>query len=202
MGFSFQAMFDDDDWFVEGELKQGLKRKWKKGSILDIVSKQHLPKGPGTAEELFNYPESILKDAFVHGAWQDRCKALLSRGVVEHSDYSGVFAEREAKRLLFEALRDHCAVRVPHMVTKTCDSDLLCQDVLLHSSSIQDDFWSCVFTDIRSRIHPDAQAWCDAALPKCDDPLETRQHAYDTIISWLLENSNWAVDQDSMLRHH
>ena len=192
----------DDNWFVEAELKHGSKRKWKKGSILDIVSKQHLPKGPGTAEELFNFPASILEDAFVHRQLKGRCKALLSWGVVEHSDYSGVFAEREAKRLLFEALKDRCSVHVPHMVAKTCDSDLLCQDVLLHSSSIQDDSWSCVFTDIRSQIHRDAQEWCDAALPNHDDPLETRQHAYDTIISWFLQNSNWAVDQDSMLCHH
>ena len=193
----------DDGWFVDvdegsaGSAQQPKKRRrWKRGSLMDTLSKYHLPRGAETFEELFNFPVTLLQAAFSQPEWEERCKSLLQRGVVEHSDYSGVFAERESKRLLFQALREEQSFFVPHMVTKTCDNDEVCQSVLIHASQVMDEQCSCVFTDIRSQIHPEAQEWCTAALPNPTDPLQTCENAYTDIANFLLENSAWVVDQD------
>ena len=48
---------------------------------------------------------------------------LLSEGLIEHSDYSGILAEREAKRLLFQVLDEDCGLCIPYQFTKSCDID-------------------------------------------------------------------------------
>lgn len=192
----------DDDWFTDpldpDAQTRAKKRKWKKGSILDVVGKMGLPQGPQSVEELFNYPIQLVQAAFSKPEWQDRCAALLRWGVVEHSDYSGIFAEREAKRLLFMALSQCNGIHVPHMVTKTCDIDPGSQRILLRMSEALDDGESCVFADIRSQLHPEAQQWCFAAVPSHDDSIKAKEEAYRAMWSFLAENGDWAVDQDCL----
>lgn len=192
----------DEDWFADpldpDAPNRANKRKWKKGSVLDVVAKMRLPRGPTSVEELFNYPIQLVQAAFSKPEWRDRCGDLLRWGVVEHSDYSGIFAEREAKRLLFMALGQCAGIHVPHMVTKTCDIDPGSQRFLLHMSEMLDDGESCVFADIRSQLHPEAQEWCFAAVPSPDDPIKTKEGAYQAMSDFLAANGDWAVDQDRL----
>jgi len=193
----------DEDWFTDPlnpDSETNAKRKrWKKGSVLDVLAKMRLPQGPQSVKELFNYPEQLVQAAFSKPEWQDRCVDLLRWGVVEHSDYSGIFAEREAKRLLFMALGQCKGIHVPHMVRKTCDIDPSSQRVLLHMSEVLDAGESCVFADIRAQLHPEAQEWCLAASPKPEDSIKAKEDAYQAMADFLLENGHWAVDQDCCL---
>lgn len=192
----------DEDWFADpldqDAQKQGSKRKWKKGSVLDVVARRRLPQGPKSVEELFDYPNQLVQAAFSKPEWQGRCADLLRWGVVEHSDYSGIFAEREAKRLLFLALGQSHGIHVPHMVRKTCDIDPGSQRFLLHMSETLDDGESCVFADIRSQLHPEAQEWCSAAVPSPSDSTKAKEDAYQAMSDFLAQNGDWAVDQDRL----
>ena len=176
------------------------RRKHKHGSLLDVASRSHLPPGPESLEQLFDFPGDLVDAVFADVSRADRCRRLLMHGVVEHSDYSGICAERESKRLLFQVLREQKRLDVAHVFTKSCDSDAQCQKVLLHMSAVLDGGASCVFTDIRQQVVEDAQNWCTAMTPgQEDDGLYAREQVegrYKEIQEYLLSNSSWVVDQD------
>lgn len=192
---------EDDFTAVRGGAQQpSLKpgRRRKRGSLGDLLSKSHLPPGPDSLKELFNYPVNLVADAFKVSERKDRCLSLLRDGVAEHSDYSGISAEREAKRLLFQVLEEDYDLSVPHEVTKACDIDPDCQDVLIQASDILDNGRSCVFTDIRCQVHPEVQAFCEDALVKADGSQEGQQAVYQKIWDHLLlpETGALAVHED------
>ena len=179
------------------------KRKCKRGSLADLISKSHLPPGPANFEELMNYPVDLVDDAFKSNERKQRCMSLLREGLIEHSDYSGISAEREAKRLLFQVLHEEYGLSVPHHFIKSCDIDPDCQAVLVHASDTLDEQRSCVFKDIREQIHPVAQAFCEEVLASADpDSIDLLEAAYKKIFQYLLatENGAFAVNEDCMLK--
>ena len=138
-----------------------------------------------------NYPVDLVDDAFKSNERKQRCMSLLREGLIEHSDYSGISAEREAKRLLFQ-------------VIKSCDIDPDCQAALVHASDTLDEQRSCVFKDIREQIHPVAQAFCEEALASADpDSIDLLDAAHKKIFQYLLatENGAFAVNEDCMLKY-
>ena len=163
-------------------------------------SKSHLPPGPANFEELVNYPVDLVDDAFKSNERKQRCMSLLREGLIEHSDYSGISAEREAKRLLFQVLHEDYGLSVPHNFIKSCDIDPDCQAVLVHTSDTLDEQRSCVFKDIREQIHPVAQAFCEEALASADpDSIDLFEAAYKKIFQYLLatENGAFAVNEEA-----
>ena len=142
---------------------------------------------------LFDFPQDMLKSI---GEVDGCLMALLNHGVLEGSDYSGVFAEREAKRLLFGALGELYGFRVRHLVSRTCDLDQFSQAVLAQASSdLQDGGSSCVFTDIRKQVHIQAQGVLEALTPNGEIAKEEGLAAYASTQSFLQENGKWAVEE-------
>ena len=178
---------------------QARRKRVKRGSLAERVCQQSLPKGPASVAELFDYPSGLLQSVFANSTFADRCVKLLSKGVAEHSDYSGVCAERESKRLLCQALGEDFGIHVPHVVTKTCDIDRICQQVLVHLSESQDSRGSCVFSDIRTQIHPEAQAYCSQHLPNDRATKEQSEASFKLIWDYLMANASWAVSQVGLL---
>ena len=172
------------------------KGRFRQGSLLQQMACERLPPGPASLEELFNFPSDLLKVCFDVPKFQARCRALLKHGIVEHSDYSGVHAEREVKRLLLQAMREDYGMEVAHCVTKTCDNDRDCQKVLLAASEMLDDSRSCVFPDILCQISEDAQAVVAALQPPVGATREVKQAAHEAVRDWLFQNGDAAVAQD------
>ena len=177
----------------------GRKRKYRQGSLLDQAARADLPPGPATLQEMFNFPTDLVQSCFSAPEFQERCRRLLEHGIIEHSDYSGVHAEREAKRLLLQALMEDHNMNVPHLVTKTCDIDEEAQRVLLEASQQLDGCASCVFTDVHCQISPSAQAYVKMLQPQARDSKEVKRAAYEDMQRWLLENGSDVVDQDCLL---
>ena len=201
-------MDGNGDVFVEDQpcTAKRQRRKCKRGSLADLMSKEHLPAGPADVHELFNYPEVLVHDAFKKSEWESRLRKLLQDGLIEHSDYSGVSAEREAKRLLFQVLEDNYSFPVPHYFLRACDIDSNCQDVLIQASDLLDGGRSCVFTDIRAQVHPEAQAFCEDVLNKTNcaggDDKEAAEAANQEIFDYLMQNGEKAVSEDSLACAH
>ena len=172
-----------------------LRKRLKRGSLAERFAKQSLPKGPASPAQLFNYPQELVRSVFANSAYADRCMKLLAKGVAEHSDYSGVCAERECRRLLFQVLYQDFGVSFPQVVTRTCDIDKTCQEVLVHLSESQDSSRSCVFTDIRTQIHPEAQAFCSQLVPDENASKEECEASFKSIWDYLMENADWAVTE-------
>lgn len=201
------AMVGDGDCFapnggVEKMTKMTSKKKRKRGSLADRLAHSHLQPGPDSVENLFNYPVELVETIFQDAKRETRLRELLADGLVEHSDYSGISAEREAKRLLIQVLAEEHNFQVPHHVSKACDIDKDCQQVLVEASTVLDEGRSCVFTDIREQIHPEAQAFCSDVIAKAQadvgvDPT-CLESAYSKIFQYLLQNSSWAVNQDRL----
>eukprot|EP00435_Cladocopium_sp_Y103_P047823 s241_g14.t1 len=201
-------MDGDADVFAEDKpcAAKRQRRKCKRGSLADLKSKEHLPAGPADVHELFNYPEVLVHDAFKKRQWETRFRQLLQDGLIEHSDYSGVSAEREAKRLLFQVLEDNYNFPVSHCFLRACDIDSNCQDVLIQASDLLDGGRSCVFTDIRAQVHPEAQAHCEDVLKTINsaaaDDMEASQAANQEIFDYLMQNGEKAVSKDSLACPH
>ena len=183
------------------------KRKHKHGSLLDLAARRHLPKGPESLQELFNFPSDMVRQIFADPERAKCCANLLKDGVVESSDYSGIAAEFEAKRLILQVLREEKSICAEHFLTKTCDIDVHCQRALGHMSHMLHNAQTCVFADIREQIHVNAQRWCASMDPAFGGtgreldrlPLEELESRYTAIREFLAKNGKWAVDQDRML---
>ncbi|CAE7253617.1 unnamed protein product [Symbiodinium sp. CCMP2592] len=175
----------------------GRRRRYRHGSLADLSARSSLPPGPASLDEMFDYPIDITQVLFSNSDYSARCRALLQHGMVEHSDYSGIGAEREAKRLLLQVFREIYGWHVPHVFRKSCDSDPHCQDILQMASHTCDEGSSCVFSDILHQLVPDAQAWCRAAVQdnSTAGSPQNHQRINSEIRSFLLGNS-WVVDQD------
>ena len=189
---------DGTDVSAISATRQG-KRKCKRGSLADLLSKSHLPPGPSNLEQLMNYPADLVADAFRDNERKQCCMCLLQEGLIEHSDYSGISAEREAKRLLLQVLHEDYGFSIQHHFVKSCDIDPECQAVLVHASDTLDESRSCVFKDIREQIHPVAQAFCEETLANVDpDSTDELEAAYRQIWQYLLttENGASAVSKD------
>ena len=172
------------------------RKRFRHGSLLDSISRSSLPAGPQSLQELFNFPSHILEVCFQRDGFQQRFRKLLEHGVVEYSDYSGVFAERQAKAMLFQTLREDWNLDVVHTVLRMCDLDRQCQRVLLHASNTLDAGTACVFPDVRMQVTEASQEHLDACVPCKDLPTELRSRAYHEMRAWLLSNGHSAVDQD------
>ena len=174
-------------------------KRYRHGSLADLVSRRSLPPGPRDLGELLNYPQSVVQVLFSDANRAHRCLTLLSQGLTDHSDYSGIAAEREAKRLLLQVLAEQYSVSVDCEYTKSCDIDPCCQQVLCHMSACLDNNASCVFSDIRDQIPEEGRAFCSELEPNPGDTWlsreEVEQH-YGDIKAFLLKNSDWLVSED------
>ncbi|CAE7548869.1 unnamed protein product [Symbiodinium natans] len=191
----------DDEWeFVPARLTPaGRRRRFLHGSLADLSARSTLPSGPASLTELFNYPVSLVEKLCSTGYAASQCKRLLADGIVQHSDYSGIGAEREVKRLLLQVLREEHALEIPHMFTKSCDIDVHCQEVLKHASHILDKGSSCVFADIMHQLVPEAQNWCAQMIADMPERnLEEQCKINKEILEFLMQNM-WVVDKDSLL---
>ena len=181
------------------DVSRGVKRrKHRQGSLLDQAARADLAPGPATLAEMFNFPSDLVRTCFAAPQFEDRCRRLLQHGIVEHSDYSGIHAEREAKRLLLQTLLEECDMNVPHIVSKTCDIDSHAQTVLLEASRELDGGESCVFPDVHCQIPAEAQAYIQALQPQPEDSKEVKRAAHEAVRRWLLDNASAVVNQDSL----
>ena len=188
-----------DSVFMDASVpRPGKRAKCKHGSLLDLASRRELPAGPSSLQEMFSFASEILKTCFRDAECEKRFRALLQHGVVESSDYSGVFAERQAKAMLFQTLEEDYGCRVQHTVTRMCDIDRNCQQVLAHASENLDSGSSCVFFDIRELVLREAQDCLHRMVPGRDEPPADRKLKYDEMRRWLFQNGNLAVRQDSV----
>ena len=190
----FATDFDAD----EQPSKPKRQRRVKRGSLADRLARSHLKPGPASVEDLFNYPVELVAAVFQDAERGRRLRELLADGLIEHSDYSGVSAEREAKRLLIQVLAEDHHFKVSRYFIKACDIDEECQKVLVHTSDHLDEGRSCVFTDIREQIHPEAQAFCSDVIAKAKEAGTEAEFlsAHSDILHYLLQNSSWIVNQD------
>ncbi|CAE7253113.1 unnamed protein product [Symbiodinium necroappetens] len=172
------------------------KRRYKQGSLADHLSTLHCQAGPGNLFELFDFPKEHVRTMSKHPELLARACQLLEHGIVHSSDYAGMLAEREGMRLLLQALHEEASCSGSYTFTRACDIDRDCQQLLLHSAQTQDQGQSCIFLDICQQIHPTAQAWCQACLPKAEDSSESCAAAYDSMDEFLRANGSWAVDQE------
>ena len=175
----------------------GRRRRYRHGSLADLSARSSLPPGPASLEEMFDYPIDITQVLFSIPAFSARCRALLQHGIVEHSDYSGIGAEREAKRLLLQVFDEIYGWHVPHVFRKSCDRDFHCLDILKHASHAWDEGSSCVFSDIMHQLVPDAQAWCSAAMQGTPTESPESHLRVNSEIRHFLLNNSWVVDQDT-----
>ena len=160
----------DDGWELLPDIaSRTSKRKHRHGSLPDLLSRRSLPAGPASVQELFNYPVDIVRVLFQDAERAQRCKRLLKDGIVEHSDYSGIGAERECKRLLLQVLNEDCCFRMDYVYRKSCDIDPRCREVLTHMSHALDEGESCVFCDITHQLVKEGQDWCAASDPSDPD---------------------------------
>ena len=65
-------------------------KRYRHGSLADLVSRRSLPPGPRDLGELLNYPQSVVQVLFSDANRAHRCLTLLSQGLTDHSDYSGL----------------------------------------------------------------------------------------------------------------
>ena len=160
------------------------------GSLEHRASQSCLPAGPSNVQELMEWPLSVVRMAFERPGWEARRRALLEPGIWEASDYSGVFAEHEARRLLFQAISilSGWAPR-QHVSGRVCDSDENVQKLLLHMSKSESGGNMCVMPDINGMVAPLAQGVQDALAP--DDSCTDREsfiEGYKEMERWLVEN--------------
>ncbi|CAE7439049.1 unnamed protein product [Symbiodinium sp. CCMP2592] len=174
-------------------------KRYRHGSLADLVSRRNLPPGPRDLGELLNYPLAVVQVLFSDTNRAHRCLALLSQGLTDHSDYSGIGAEREAKRLLLQVLAEQYSVSVDYEYTKSCDIDPCCQQVLCHMSACLDNNASCVFADIRDQIPEEGRGFCSELEPNPGDTWLSREEVekhYSDIKAFLLKNSERLVNED------
>ncbi|CAE7251503.1 unnamed protein product [Symbiodinium sp. CCMP2456] len=174
-------------------------KRYRHGSLADLVSRRNLPPGPKDLGELVSYPQDVLRVLFSDADRAHRCISLLSKGLTDHSDYSGIAAEREAKRLLLQVLAEQYCVSVDYEYKKSCDIDPCCQQVLCHMSACLDNNESCVFADIRDQIPEEGRTFCEELEPSPTDTWLSREDVekhYGDIKAFLLKSSDWLVNED------
>ncbi|CAE6929587.1 unnamed protein product [Symbiodinium sp. CCMP2592] len=189
----------DEEWLEETATSRCMRQrgvKRRQGSIEDVIARQHLPPGPSNLQELMQFPEHMVWTVFERADFKSRVLSLLQHGVCESSDYSGVFAEGEAKRLMFRAIERQTGFKVPHVATRTCDIDSSAQATLVHISDVQERGNMCVFPDIRQQVHQLAQDWLDGCAPGPEATQDQQAQAYEAMHDWLRRNGSWAVNQD------
>ena len=168
------------------------RRKHRHGSLGDLASKAHLPNGPMSVQELFNYPSDIVATLFKDADREHHARELLGEGLFETSDYSGMHCEGEAKRLLFQAIWNVSGWKPKfNVVSRCCDNAALPQKVLVAASHEIHDSHSCVMTDIHSYINAEGNAVIDLIEPaEGEGSVAERADRYRKIEEWIMMNKS------------
>ena len=84
----------------------GKRARPKAGSIQDRIARSHLPSGPETAEELFDWPTFIVKQIAQCPQRIQRLSTFLEHGLRMTSDYAGMDCAAEALTQLEQAMEE------------------------------------------------------------------------------------------------
>lgn len=190
---------EDDFAFVADEVAakrqklqrpQGAPGRIRHGSLADILARSTLPKGPATAEELFDYPTEIVKVIFACPERALRVRQLLANGILETSDYSGMHCEGEAKRLMLDAMATTIGFEPPfYKVSRCCDNNATCQKVLRDISQEIYNSEMCVAKDINDYISEEATRLLDELEPDPSSDKDIKIMAYSSMGDWIMDNA-------------
>lgn len=175
------------------------------------------PPGPSDLEGLFNWPEDHLRTIIAHKDRCSRLQAVVRRGIVNTTDYSGMDSPREVCFMLEHAMRAEFAWggSVPRPLLRfirSCDWAKVPQGVLVQMSTELDSRQSCVFPSLEARLPNEASALLDSmqpvlnagstGLPKKStvdpDMIALAQSAYTEMATWLERNGQWVFNKDAV----
>ena len=159
--------------------------------------------GPQNLEEMYRWPSTILHRLLQRGDASDslrraRLQAIFSRGVYVCSDYSGMAGEYELLHQMLAPLNS--ALQTPSPITVkhkcVCDFGAVQQRVLRYISVMLENSGTCVMNDINDRLTDQARGLLDSLMPPDGAPPHEAMAAYESMLTWLIENRSTAFAED------
>ena len=178
----------------------GKRARPKAGSIQDRIARSHLPNGPETAEELFDWPTFIVKQIAQCPQRIQRLSTFLEHGLRMTSDYAGMDCAAEALTQLEQAmeevlLRPAGEPKSAFIFNYACDIARLPQGVLKKQQKLRGR--GCIFKDILDRLPAAMQKSLQELDPPEDASPEESQQAYEAMFLLLLRNRSWVYSQSA-----
>ena len=130
--------------------------KFRLGSIEHQRASAHLPIGPQSVQELFDWPTFVVCQLCESGSQAAhrlrRLRAILDQGILASSEFSGWDSQIEATRCCSQALSSFCGEPTRGFLwLNSCDNEALPRNVLCQMSSLDHGF-ACVHGDINERL--------------------------------------------------
>ena len=165
-------------------------------------AEEFLP-GPPDLRSLFKWPDQVT-NSLTH-VERMNLDELLARRIEVYSDYSGLDSYRHALGQVQISYNTTFPGKWPKSAvefSRACDNDATCQKVLIATSREMDKSSSCVFVDICDRLSPGAARFVEACVPAEDLSQQEKMEAYQSMMSWLIDNRAWAYSTVSRCLVH
>ena len=161
------------------------------------MAESRLPTGPRNLEEFLDYPRRTIRALCRDAGQHERLAKHVARGIILSSDYSGIMSFEDS--MLYHAAElvnfGICRDADVH-IYKVCDVDATCRRVMASRQSGQP---AVMLADIQARL----PTWAleriqDLEPPDSETRMAVREHQYDKMLQFLLDNRSTLFNVNAM----